>query len=474
MYFPSLISHSAELFRIMVKSPHSSDAVASDYLRSKRYIGSKERKFISGAAFAALRSKSQAEYIATAGNAAVPANSEPENSTEMKTILATVLAAGKFDVWKPESLLFPAAYENGKYESPVALCRCTLCLRLGFSPENAEKWTDAALLAVNRLFSVSENADSSSAVSSELAAAVAMPAWILENWAKNLGVAAAVRRAKAMLSAAPVGLRVNSLVAVREVVAAELTRMGAATRLSQISPDCILLDDRVNLTKTSLFTCGAFEVQDEGSQLIAYAAAPSANDTILDACAGAGGKALHLAALQRDAGRMVCSDSDIRRLRPIASRAARCGVRSIEINARYAHGETVNEYFDTVVVDAPCSGMGTIRRAPTIKWRLTAESLKKISRKQGEILRHYSRYVREGGILIYATCSLMTEENEAVVKDFLAENPEFAPDDITVAFAKNGVKIASLNYGDFFCSLSPDTHGTDGFFMARFIRRGTA
>ena len=463
MYFPSLLSHAAELFRIIVKSPHPPDATASEYLRSKKYIGSKERKFISAATFAALRLKLLAEKGAESGWQTA-ANAPPP---ELGALLCACLIGEESGAWKPEALLFPAAYRDGEILNIRELCALTVVERCSFSVESAGAWVESA----GKFLHTAIAADDAGEITDEAAQSVAMPQWILEDWAEAVGANGAIRRARAMLPSARVGLRVNSMMISREKARAELEKLGIASRPGALSPDALLLDERVNIMQTPLYLSGAIEVQDEGSQIIGYAAAPRPGDTILDACAGAGGKSLHLAALQRDGGRIIASDADPRRLRAITSRAERCGIGSIAVDSSFARAGEAKRHFDLVVVDAPCSGIGTVRRTPTIKWRLTADSLKKISRKQAGILRHYAQFVRSGGILLYATCSLMTEENEKIAVEFLRDSPEFAPDDMREVFAKNGVEIAGVRAGEYTCTLSPDIHGTDGFFMARFVRR---
>lgn len=465
MYFPSLLSHAAELFRIIVKSPHPPDATASEYLRSKKYIGSKERKFISAATFAALRLKLLAEKGAEFASATV-LNAVP---AELGTLLSTCLIGDTSGAWKPEMLVYSGALREGELLDMNTLCRKTLVERCDFSAETAATWVAAAQDYLSRTLALSTSGNISE-LSRELSESVSMPQWILRHWTDEIGVSGALQRARAMLPAAQVGLRVNSMMISREKAQLELEKLGIASRPGDLSPDALLLDERVNILQTPLYISGALDVQDEGSQIIGYAAAPESGDDILDACAGAGGKSLHLATLQRDGGHIIASDADPRRLRAIASRAERCGIRSISVNPSFARTNEVRQQFDVVVVDAPCSGMGTVRRTPTIKWRLTEDSLGKISRKQTAILRQYARFVRTGGILLYATCSLMPEENEKVAQEFLRTNPEFVTDNLHEVFAKNNIQIAGVQAGDYCCTLSPDIHGTDGFFMARFMR----
>lgn len=215
---------------------------------------------------------------------------------------------------------------------------------------------------------------------------------------------------------------------------------------------------------------GAIEVQDEGSQLVAFALAPEEEWDILDACAGAGGKTLHLAQLQRDRGRIIASDADRRRLEQLARRLKRHRYRSIHLANLDGHRSLQRTQFDAVLLDVPCTGSGTVRRAPEIKWRIHTRQLERIVAKQERILEQYHAYVRSGGVLLYATCSLLPEENQRVVERFLARHPEFEPDPLAPAFERYGIALP-LSPDQWQFQLLPHRHGTDGFFIARLRRR---
>ncbi len=467
MYLPSLMAHAAELYRIIVKSPHPSDSIASEYLRSKKYIGSKERKFISAATFASLRCKLTAEHLVNFANDTISINDAAKIPIELGAIIATALIGEKFCVWKPELLLFPAAFDSEATLPLSTHCRNALEKRCEISQQTAEIWIQNILVQAEVLLC---RLSSSINISSEISNAVSMPEWILHHWSESIGYESTIRRAQVLLAPAPICLRVNTLAITRDNAARELERLGISTIYSKISPDCLILEDRVNITQNPLFLNGGIEIQDEGSQIIAYAAAPREGDEILDACAGAGGKSLHIAALQRNRGIIICSDSNPRRLRPILSRAKRAGADSISINSNFSSEKIHPKQFDIVIVDAPCSGMGIVRRSPTIKWRLSPSSLRKIALKQKDILHKYSLYVCPGGILVYATCSLMQEENEAVCEDFLAKHNDFIPDNLDLVFRQNGIVNLDLPANSYYCTLSPEQYGSDGFFMARFVR----
>jgi 16S rRNA (cytosine967-C5)-methyltransferase len=217
-------------------------------------------------------------------------------------------------------------------------------------------------------------------------------------------------------------------------------------------------------------------VQDEGSQLIGYALSPGPGEKVLDACAGAGGKTLHIADLTNGRASILATDMDFIRLRELGKRAYRAGIDSIKTQL-IKSGKPIdiknigdNGLYDSVLVDAPCSGIGTVRRMPMQKYRLNEALLEKHAKKQLEILNNYSQLVKDGGILVYSTCSLMPEENSGVVGKFLSLHPEFCADPLEPVFSEHGIKLMGLSENSNTLTLFPHIHGTDGFFMARLIK----
>jgi 16S rRNA (cytosine967-C5)-methyltransferase len=238
------------------------------------------------------------------------------------------------------------------------------------------------------------------------------------------------------------------------------------------SPAAIIIHKRVNLTQHPLYKGGFIEIQDEGSQMISLACNAQPGMRVLDACAGAGGKTLHLADIMKDQGIIVARDIEWNRLREIPIRAHTAGVQCIRVdlidrptsNVRrpqspsYGRGTTDQGRrtpdagrgtFDVVLIDAPCSGMGTVRRLPMVKWRLTPEQLERHARKQLKILTENAHFVAEGGALVYATCSILPGENEQVVEKFLAAHPQFRLDEQR--------------------QMDPFHDQTDGLFYARML-----
>jgi 16S rRNA (cytosine967-C5)-methyltransferase len=212
-------------------------------------------------------------------------------------------------------------------------------------------------------------------------------------------------------------------------------------------------------------------VQDEGSQLLAYLLGPRRGEMVADFCAGAGGKSLALAMLMRGAGRVYAIDVSAKRLSALAPRAARAGVSNIHPLAVASENDVrakrLARKIDRVLVDAPCSGFGTLRRNPDLKWRYGPERIEALAEQQFRILEAASGLVKQGGRLVYATCSLLAAENEAVADRFAAAHPEFAALSCGDLLAAQRIPIESAER----LRLWPHEHGTDGFFAAAFERR---
>lgn len=240
---------------------------------------------------------------------------------------------------------------------------------------------------------------------------------------------------------------------------AELDAAGCAWRQSELLPAAVEVLSDQDVTRFTSHGQGTFEIQDLGSQLILHLAGIATGERWLDACAGAGGKTLQLAGMLGPDGHVTAHDIRTPALIELRRRAERAGLhRRIEITT-----ELPPERFDGVLVDAPCSGSGTWRRAPHLKWVTRREHLQMQSRRQAELLAQFARLVKTGGRLIYATCSLCRQENDRVIAGFLQQQPDFAPEPPTRDFGYPG--------GNFGTSLLPSRHNTDGFYVAGLRRR---
>jgi len=284
----------------------------------------------------------------------------------------------------------------------------------------------------------------------------------------------------AQTEAAPLDLRVNTIKADRDQVLAQLraaTREHAplAAQPTRYSPDGIRLDEKPALTRWPLYQDGMIEVQDEGSQLIARLLAPKRGDMVVDFCAGAGGKTLALGSLMRSTGRIYAFDIHAKRLAGLGPRLKRSGLSNVHPAAIATENDIrikrLSGKIDRVLVDAPCSGSGTLRRNPDLKWRFDEAELTRVNQVQANLLRAASRLVKQGSRLVYSTCSLLALENQQVVEGFLADQPQFEIVPAGDVLATQRIEIDHAErFAPWFVML-PHLHGTDGFFAAVLERR---
>jgi 16S rRNA (cytosine967-C5)-methyltransferase len=299
-----------------------------------------------------------------------------------------------------------------------------------------------------------------------------LPDW-LEPYLERVFGRGLEREVAALNASALIDLRANLLKADRETARRALAAEGITAEPTPWSPVGLRLTERVPLGGLIAFKEGLVEVQDEGSQITALLAGARPGMRVVDFCAGAGGKTLALAAGMANRGKLVACDVSARRLERAVRRLRRAGVGNAERRVltserdkwvkRHAGG------FDRVLVDAPCLGTGTWRRNPGEKWRVTPEDLADLIVRQQQILRSAARLVRPGGRLVYATCSVLHEEDEAQAEAFLAAEPEFSV--VPAACAWNETIGGPAPGGDRYLRLTPARHGTDGFFVAIFERQ---
>ncbi|SCX73259.1 RsmB/NOP family class I SAM-dependent RNA methyltransferase [Variovorax sp. EL159] len=279
---------------------------------------------------------------------------------------------------------------------------------------------------------------------------------------------------------APLDLRVNVLTDKRADVKAELAKAAIKSEATPFSPWGLRIDGKPALTKLDAFARGAVEVQDEGSQLLALVLDAKRGEMVVDFCAGAGGKTLAIGATMRNTGRLYAFDTSAHRLDALKPRLARSKLSNVH-PAAIAHErddrvKRLAGKIDRVLVDAPCSGLGTLRRNPDLKWRQSLKSVEELTVKQTAILQSAARLVKSGGRLVYATCSVLPEENEAIAEAFGAANPDFEP--IDAAELLQGLKVEGFEAlcaggadGRRYLRLWPHRHATDGFFAAVWNRK---
>jgi 16S rRNA (cytosine967-C5)-methyltransferase len=406
-----LLAHAVTALAELLKFSRPADQALSAYFRSHRNLGQHDRAFIAETVFAVLRRKRSLE--AAAGSVA------------------------------PRDLAI------------AALVRVFGLSGRAFEATGAD---DAALAA--RL-------KAASTPRLEPAVQADLPDWLWQRLDAEYGAQEAAAIAQGLLSPAPLDLRVNLVKLSREDA---LERLGLEAARTPYSPAGVRLKGKPQINRHPLFLDGSVEVQDEGSQLLAYLLAPRRGEMVADFCAGAGGKTLAIAMLMRGAGRVYAMDVSEKRLRELAPRAARAGISNVHPIVLSGEGDVrakrLTGKLDRVLVDAPCSGFGTLRRNPDLKWRHDAAAVAELAAKQLRILNAAAKLLKPGGRLVYATCSILSEENEAVVERFAAAHPEFKPLSCRELLAVQRIFVDTGEQ----LRLWPHRHGTDGFFAAAFER----
>jgi 16S rRNA (cytosine967-C5)-methyltransferase len=293
-----------------------------------------------------------------------------------------------------------------------------------------------------------------------------LPDWIVARLRADLDDAAIASLAAALNRPAPLDLRVNVAKAERDAVAARFAAEGIRAAPTPYSPWGLRLPDKPPLARHGLFVDGTVEVQDEGSQLLCVLTGARRGEMVVDFCAGAGGKTLALGAAMRSTGRVYAFDVSEKRLAKLKPRVARSGLSNVHAqridSERDPRVRRLAGKVDRVLVDAPCSGLGTLRRNPDLKWRQRPEDLAELAAKQAAILAAAAALVKPGGRLVYATCSLLAEENERVAEAFLAAHPGFERRSAAELLREARVELPGQR--DDYLRLAPDVHDTDGFF----------
>ena len=306
-----------------------------------------------------------------------------------------------------------------------------------------------------------------------LGVAASLPPWLAERLVAEMGIDEAGRFAAAVNVRAPLTVRANLLKTTRDDLRRRLEEEGVESKETQLSPWGLVLDGHANAFGLDSFKGGLFEVQDEGSQLIALACGARSGMKVVDACAGAGGKTLALAAEMRNRGVLLALDADADRLEEARRRARRDGVDNLRTRAIPADAEADAALredegkADVVLVDAPCSGLGTLRRKPDARWRLGPADPARFAAMQKELVLRFSRLVKPGGRFVYATCSVARAENEEVAAT-AAALPGFAPMPLEKTLGADLARAAGATGNEL--RLWPHRHGTDGFFVAAFER----
>jgi 16S rRNA (cytosine967-C5)-methyltransferase len=488
MNFKTLIKHSSELLRLVVKSNSPSNKIVSDYLRSKIYIGSRDRKIITEIFYSAYRNLILLNSIINNNlekkkDELLTISTKQNSDDSLRIILALIILESNkkeflnYD-FKELYKLIPDKTKNEPQEEIESL----VAEFFNVETKNSKQIINSIIKQYKLLNEQLTETKNTEHNKENLLKLLSIRYSIDESLTNELINFYRYDTAKNLIASlnnsADLTLRVNSIATTPDDILQTLKSNNIKALRTTYSPSGIKIDGRIQISNYDFFKKGLVEIQDEGSQIISYALGPAENTRILDACAGAGGKTLHLASITNDNSEIIATDIDNRKLKELNKRAKRFGFSSISTISISGKKFTeliakaqkfIKKDFDYVLVDAPCSGIGTARREPWHKYKLSPKLIKKLQENQLRILSYYSKYVKKGGILVYATCSIMPDENQEVINKFLEYNTNFQPSPLKEAFTRHGIKIPKLSNKAYFINLLPSVHGTDGFFIARMI-----
>ena len=381
---PNLLRQAAMLLTNLLDFNSPADAKLGEFFRNHRELGTKERAFVAESVYGVLR---RLRYLST-----VAANEADDPDDARKLILAWLLRVQGKSLRELDDIL----------------------------TDQQKEW------AVTIKAKSTENLP--------LAVQADVRDWFWEKLVAQYGEAEALTICRSMFEQASLDLRVNTIKASREEVLAKMqaenTVKDNVIAPTPYSPIGIRMGAKLNISRHILFTEGKIEVQDEGSQLLTYLVSPKRGMMIADFCAGAGGKTLAIGALMKNTGRLYAFDVSEKRLNNLGQRLKRSGLSNLHAQVISSEQDPklkrLNGKFDRVLVDAPCSGLGTLRRNPDLKWRQTEQDVLELTQKQTAILERAAKLTKAGGRLIYATCSLLRDENEAIVEAFIQAHPDFS------------------------------------------------
>lgn len=419
---PTLIRQAAVMLSNLLEFNSPADIKLSEFFRTNRDLGTKERAFVAESVYGVLR---RLRYLS-----AVTANEENDPDDARKLILAWMLRIQGMSIQKLEPML----------------------------NEQQIEWAHTIKAKSTENMPLAVQAD--------------VRDWLWDKLVAQYGEVEALTIARSMHESATLDIRVNTIKGTRDEIMAKMvaenTSGEANITKTPYSPIGLRMPLRLNISRHVLFTEGNIEVQDEGSQLLAHLVAPKRGMMIADFCAGAGGKTLAIGALMRNTGRLYAFDVSEKRLFNLGKRLKRSGLSNLNAQSISSENDPklkrLNGKFDRVLVDAPCTGLGTLRRNPDLKWRQTPDDLAQLNAKQTAILARAARLTKVGGRLIYATCSLLKDENEHIAESFLASHADFKLLNAAEILSSQQIDLDTGKY----LKLLPHLHQTDGFFAAVF------
>lgn len=295
------------------------------------------------------------------------------------------------------------------------------------------------------------------------------PKWMVERWVKEFGIDFTEKLCKANNETPSLNIRVNTLKTNKKELISNLTNKGIKLREALYADDCLIIDEANNITSLQEFKDGLFTIQDESSMLVAQVMDPIEDSTVLDVCSAPGGKSTHIAQFMGNRGKIISRDIFDHKIKLIQENSKRLGIDiiNVENHDAMAKDEKLIGKIDYLLLDAPCSGLGLIRRKPEIKWNRTEEDISKLSELQYDIISNVKDYVKPGGILIYSTCTIEKDENINIINRFINENPDFKLVRLDDKF-KYKENLSTLKDG--YIQLFPHLHNTDGFFIAKLVK----
>ena len=412
LQFETLLEATKQVLRFV----HPADAVLKHFFRDNKNLGMRDRGLIAETIYALLRKRTWLMYLT-------------QSDQPRLLVLATLV---KVQGWEVRTLSgFTKAHEREMLRAIVAA-----------EPGHLS-----------------------------LPAETNFPEWLIQLYLKRHTRQELIELARGLDQPGPLDLRVNTMHSDRDTVLAELAEIEVEASATPFSPVGIRVVGKPALQQHKLLVEGHVEVQDEGSQLLGYLLAPKRGEMVVDFCAGAGGKTLLLGALMHSTGRLYAFDVSEKRLTNLKPRLKRSGLSNVQpVRIEHENDARIKRLagkVDRVLVDSPCSGLGTLRRNPDLKWRQSAEDIAELALKQRNILASAAQLLKPGGRLVYATCSILFEENQAIVENFLANNGDFGLVDSQEILRAQQIAI---DCGELF-QVFPHRHNTDGFFAAVLEKR---
>jgi 16S rRNA (cytosine967-C5)-methyltransferase len=413
---PAILANAEEVLREILRFAAPADTTLSRYFKDHPRLGGRERGAIAECIYNVLRNKSFYTDFSEAGGGA---------TMRRLTLLGMADAVGV------DSL-------GGLTEDEVA-------------------WVERILQIDRKVMHKSSRSN--------------MPKWLFDKLVEQMGEEETLALADGMNQPAPLDLRVNAMKGTREEVAAGLAEAPIRSTPTPYSPLGLRVLQKPALQNLPLFKSGHIEVQDEGSQILSAIVGAKRGEMVVVFCAGAGGKTVALGATMRNTGRLYAFDVSEKRLAKLKPRLARSGLSNVHpvqiAHERDAKIKRLAGKIDRVLVDAPCSGLGTLRRNPDVKWRQQPSAIGELQVKQAAILDGAARLLKGGGRLVYATCSFLEDENDFIAKQFLDTHADFELVPMSKVLAEQKI---DLEMGDYL-KLLPHKHQTDGFFAAVFERK---